>query len=331
MLIDRHYRPHINDYDRISSTNLRNFNLKNLKKIDPRMARYYADAKMMGGSFKSFVSKIGNFGKKILKTMPRISKMLHTFTGKALTWLNSDTGKAIVDKLAKAAEAGLKLPGLSQIINKLPSVAKEGFDRLTEIVTNIKEQNPGVTLDQAKNLVQDIYNTSTNIYQDYKDSQKKAEEKTAEIADKVSNMIKEDGKQEISAGLLKSAKYLPLFELCQPVYTKKSKSGGMISLNVPYYKKPSDLIKRFVPNPALALKEYPVCAGKIAGRLYLGGSKNSGKDLKGLPNPNAFKQTKVPEVVTIKTGITEESSKGLCAKKSGKSLSLLDKLRSNKL
>ena len=295
------------------------------------MARYYADAKMMGGSFKSFVSKIGNFGKKILKTMPRISKMLHTFTGKALTWLNSDTGKAIVDKLAKAAEAGLKLPGLSQIINKLPSVAKEGFDRLTEIVTNIKEQNPGVTLDQAKNLVQDIYNTSKNIYQDYKDSQKKAEEKTAEIADKVSNMIKEDGKQEISAGLLKSAKYLPLFELCQPVYTKKSKSGGMISLNVPYYKKPSDLIKRFVPNPALALKEYPVCAGKIAGRLYLVGSKNSGKDLKGLPNPNAFKQTKVPEVVTIKTGITEESSKGLCAKKSGKSLSLLDKLRSNKL
>lgn len=321
MLInDKHYRPHLGSYHALSTVHLRNLNLKYLKRLDSGLAKNYSDYKMMGGSLKSFFGKIGKFGRKVLSSMPAISKALHTITGKALNFLTSDTGKSIVDKIGNAINSAI--PGLGTVIKQGVPLLKKGYDGLTELINNIHNQNPGVSIDQATQLVKDIYNTSQNIYKDYKDDKQKAEEKaleqTKEITNKVNDIIKEEGKQEISAGLLKSAKYLPLFTLINPVYTKKSKDGGMVKLDIPVFKKPTELIKKFVPNGPVAVKEYPTAAiKKYAGRLFLSGecgtsaikNNDSGRlYLGGLPNP--LTKTEAP-------------------KPKGKSL--LDKLRKNEL
>lgn len=299
------YRPHLNSYATISTVHLRNLNLKNLKRLDSDIARHYSEFKMMGGSVKGFFRKIGNFGRKILNVMPGISRTLHKLTGKALEFLNSDTGKAIVDKIGKAVETGLKIPGISKVINRLPEITKKGFDGLTDIINNIKNKNPGVSFDQAKNLVHDIYNTSKEIYED----QKRAEEETKKTVDGVNEIIKQEGKQEISAGLMKSAKYLPIMGLVNPVYVK-DKKGGMI----PRWKKPTDLIKRYLGESAV--KEYPTAmVNKYAGRLYLGG------------------ECGVSAVKTKKSGQESKDmssqEKGGSKKSTGKTL--LEKLRNNEL
>lgn len=331
MLInDKHYRPHLGSYHALSTVHLRNLNLKYLKRLDSGLAKNYSDYKMMGGSLKSFFGKIGKFGRKVLSSMPAISKALHSITGKALNFLTSDTGKAIVDKIGTAINSAI--PGLGTVIKQGVPLLKKGYDGLTELINNIHNQNPGVSIDQATQLVKDIYNTSQNIYKDYKDDRQKAQdqkeseqktaeqkalEQTKEITDKVNDIIKDEGKQEISAGLLKSAKYLPLFTLVNPVYTKKSKDGGMVKLDIPIFKKPTELIKKYVPNGPIAVKEYPTAAiKKYAGRLFLAGqcgtsaTKNdSGRlYLGGLPNP--LTKTEAP-------------------KPKGKTL--LDKLRKNEL
>lgn len=347
MIIDKLYKPHLNSYHSISTVHLRNLNIKNLKRLDSRLAKNYADYKRMGGgSLKSFLGKVGRFGRKVLNAMPAISRKLHALTGKALTWLNTDTGKAIVDKLAKAAETGLKLPGISNIIKKIPEVAKEGFDRLTEIVQGIKEKNPGVSVEQATQLVKDIYNTSKNIYNEYQDSKKKAEEETAKIADKLSDVIKEEGKQEISAGLMKAGKYLPLFSLVNPVYVKKSKDGGMIKLPVPKFKKPSDLIKKYISEQAV--KDYPTAAvNKYAGRLYLAGmcGPTPENEPRAMATVKGSKSGRLylggeDEIQNVdnkfKKGIkqspeTEKSFSAGKSKGSSKGKSLLDKLRNGEL
>ena len=310
----RLYRPHLNSYATISTIHLRNLNVKNLKRLDSDLAKKYKDFKMMGGSLKTFFKKVGNFGRKVLSTMPRISRVLHKITGKALDFLNSDTGKAIVNTVGKAVETGLHLPGLSKVINRIPEVAKKGFDGLTDIINNIKKQNPGVSMEQAKDLVQNIYNTSKEIYKDYQDDKQKAEQKaleeTKKTVDGVNEIVKDEGKQEISAGLLKAAKYLPLMSLVNPVYVE-DKKGGMI----PKFKKPSNLIKKYLGEQAV--KEYPTAAvNKYAGRLYLAGQ--CGKP-KGLPNPLA-----------VAKGESQDMKNGTGVKKS-KGKSLLEKLRNNEL
>ena len=320
MIINNRYTPRLDEYSRIATTNLRNLNVKKLKMIDPELAKTYCQYKLMGGSIKSFFQRIGNTAKKILNVMPQVSRTLHTLTGHALNFLNSPMGKSIIDKLGKAAEAGLKMPGLAKIINKIPEVAKKGFDGLTEIINNVKNKT-GVPLDQAKNLVQDIYNTSKEIYKDYQDDKQKALEETKKISEKVGDIIKEEGKAEVSAGLMKSAKYLPLMRLVNPVYTKKSKDGGMINLPVPRFKKPSDLIRKYISEQAV--KDYPTAAvNKYAGRLYLGGSGMCGPTPKGLKNPLA----KNTESGRLYLG-GSKSSKSESTNKSN----LLDKLRKGKL
>lgn len=314
MIINNRYTPRLDEYSRIATTNLRNLNVKKLKMIDPELAKTYCQYKLMGGSIKSFFQRIGNTAKKILNVMPQVSRTLHTLTGHALNFLNSPVGKSIIDKLGKAAEAGLKMPGLAKIINKIPEVAKKGFDGLTEIINNVKNKT-GVPLDQAKNLVQDIYNTSKEIYKDYQDDKQKALEETKKISEKVGDIIKEEG---VSAGLMKSAKYLPLMRLVNPVYTKKSKDGGMINLPVPRFKKPSDLIRKYISEQAV--KDYPTAAvNKYAGRLYLGGSGMCGPTPKGLKNPLASSGRLY--LGGSKSSKSESTSKS----------NLLDKLRKGKL
>lgn len=323
MLInDKHFRPHLSSYYSFTDANLRNLNLKYLKQLDSNLSRNYAEYKMMGGSIKSFFQKVNNFGKKVLSAMPRVSKVLHNVTGKVLNALNTPTGKAIVDKIGDMVNG--VAPGVGTIIKRIPEVAKKGYDGLTDIINKIHEHAPQVSIEQATNLVKDIYNTSKNIYTDYKDEKQKADEKkkedeknkeelnkkaleeTKDIAEKLTDVIKEE-KGEVSAGLMKSAKYLPIMRLVNPVYTKKSKEGGMIDLPIPRYTKPSTLIKRYLGEEAN--KNYPTAAvNKYAGRLFLAGKCSGRLYLAG-------KDEKEP--TTRKTGL--------------KGKSLLDKLRNDEL
>ena len=135
------YRPHVNSYATMSTIHLRNLNVKNLKRLDSNLANKYKDYKIMGGSLKSFFGKIGSFGRKVFNSLPSFSKKLHSLTGKALDFLNSDTGKSIINSIGQAVETGIKVPGLSKVINRLPEIAKKGFDGLTEIIENIKNKN----------------------------------------------------------------------------------------------------------------------------------------------------------------------------------------------
>ena len=166
--------------------------------------------------------------------------------------------------------------------------------------------------DFIKLLLETILRTSKEIYED----QKRAEEETKKTVDGVNEIIKEEGKQEISAGLIKSAKFLPIMGLVNPVYVK-DKKGGMI----PRWKKPSDLIKRYLGERAL--KEYPTAAvNKYAGRLYLGGKCGKVKNVR--PQFVAEKSGQEPKDMS-----SQEKGGSKKIKSNGKSL--LEKLRNNEL
>ena len=245
----------------INSINLdRNYNIKTLSKFDKDLAKKYIDGKKYGGSLKSFWQKAKSFGKKVINSPAKIASKIYPYMKKGIDFLaKNDTAKNLINAIPKVGPA---------INMGLQSVSKV-TDVVDNIINAIKEKNPNVATNEAKQLVKDIADTvkdvtsATELSQDTKD-------KIKNNVDKVYNALPDVIKTEGLPKVQSAAGYLPFINPSE-IITKelKNKKGGVSeAIRV---KKPLMITKH--PELFRRWKTYnPKTVGELAGRVFLRGS-----------------------------------------------------------
>lgn len=266
-----------------SMRTLYHLNTTKLTRVNPKMIgrvygkdsqKSFMEGKRRGGSLKSFFKKVGS-------KIGRIGKKIYTGVKKGVDWLqNTDTGKKVKDAVKKVlttvvpyipAVGPAIAPFIDPAIDGTLKVVDEGTKLFDKLVEDVKNKNPGASVDDIKNIVNQVKNTYNTV-------------KDSKIVDKVSEALKNRTEQNIKdisknlpdvvkaegvADLIKVAKYLPLLDKSTIKTEEKQKKGGSIS-TVYKIRKPGKEIRMILGDKAD--REYsPLKVARVAGKIYLGG------------------------------------------------------------
>lgn len=278
------------------------YSIKNLRKIDERLARDYSQTQLYGGSFKSFWKKVSSIGKKVLNAPAQIASKVYPYMKKGIDFLaKNDTAQTLIKSIPKAG------PIISEGVKQLSKIT----DTTDKIIESIRNKNPSIAVNEAKNLV-------TNVRDAVKDVSDKAnisdeqKQKIKDNADKVYNalpsLIKSEGFEKVE----KAAGYLPFLDSATMKITERTgKNGGALKPRIRFTK------PRIITQHADIFKKYkipdynPEVVGTVGGALFsrvkphgnfkddtkhwaqekaLDDIERKVKDGPGATNPNALKK-----------------------------------------
>lgn len=247
-----------------SLTNDRHYNIKSLKNIDKDLARTYTNTKYYGGSLKSFWNKVKKFGKKVINAPAQIASKIYPYMKKGIDFLSKNqTAKNIINSIPKVGPAiNVGLDGLSKIT--------DGVDK---IIDNIKNKNPAINMNQAKDLLNNIKTTVDNVVDKApitEEQKKKFRENEQKVYKYLPDAIKTEGLDKVN----KAAGYLPFLDTSTLTVKEKVGKGGNILGNIYRYKKPMLITKHQELFKHLP-KYDPEAVGKVGGKIF-GNKKTEG-------------------------------------------------------
>lgn len=261
--------------------NDRHYNIKSLRSIDKGLARKYTDAKYYGGSLKSFWEGAKKFGKRILNSAVETTKNMYKGPKMLIDAISkSDTAKNVISKVGNAVGSSFGVPTLGTMINTGITSANSITDMIENIIKNIKNKNPQLAVNDIKNVVKKVKDTTEEITKqtNLKDEEKqKVLDNVKKIYDKLPEVIKSEGLNKVD----KAAGYLPFVDVntLKAVEKKtKSKTGGMVNkqawkitkpIIIRHYKHIFDKLPKYEPQVVA-----DVAAGVYGGRLTLSGSSS---------------------------------------------------------
>lgn len=271
-------RPSIREAIHFDTTSLRNVNTKKLEMMNKHAKKMYIDSRYhagrlylgKGAGLKNFLKKVGRFAKKAYKKViePGYKKIIKP----GLNFLTqNETGKALVSTISKTlGSAASMLPvvgDLAQpIIEKqLPTVlsaANNITTGLENVVQSIKDKNPQITVNQAK----DIYSTIKKTYDSLSEDMKKTkEEQMKKIEQNLPDTVRAEGFEAVR----KSAPFLPILDLSTLKEEQTQTKGGKLKR----------VYKVRKPTGADKYGKYSAhIVARVAGRMFLSGSCHATTD-----------------------------------------------------
>lgn len=245
--------------------NDKSYSIKNLRKIDERLARDYSQTQLYGGSFKSFWKKVSNIGKKVLNAPSKIASKIYPFMKKGIDFLaKNDTAQDIIKSIPKAG------PIISEGVKQLSKIT----DTTDKIIENIRNKNPSVAFNEAKNLVTNVRDAVKDVSDkaNISDEQKqKIKDNTDKVYNALPSLIKSEGLEKVE----KAAGYLPFLDSATMKITERTgKNGGALKPRIRFTK------PRIITQHADIFKKHkipdynPEIIGTVGGVLF---GKNNGK------------------------------------------------------
>ena len=235
------------------------YSIKNLRKIDERLARDYSQTQLYGGSFKSFWKKVSNIGKKVLNAPAQIASKIYPHMKKGIDFLaKNETAQSIINSIPQAG------PIISEGVKQLSKIT----DTTDKIIENIKNKNPGVAFNEAKNLVTNVRDAVKDV-SDKANISEEQKQKIKDNADKVYNalpsLIKTEGLEKVE----KAAGYLPFLDSATMKITERTgKNGGVLKPKIRFTKpkiitQHADIFKKY------KIPDYnPEVVGAVGGALF---------------------------------------------------------------
>lgn len=271
-----------------SLTNDRHYSIKQIRNIDKNLARTYTNAKYYGGSLKSFWNKVKKFGKRVISSAVNTTRQMY----KPAKWIinklaNSKTAESVINGIGNAVGSAVGVPGLGAIINTGLKSADTITDSIENIIKNIMDKNPSLTIQEIKNLINKVKTTtenvvnSTNISQEEKD---KVKENVNKIYNKLPDVIKSEGFKKVD----EAAGYLPVVDFSTLKQKELKGKGGVIH---PKYRvvKPMIITKYkelFKDLPAYKADSVGTVAGAIVGKKIASKPKDGCSGRVGLAGGN---------------------------------------------
>ena len=276
-----------------SMTNDRHYNIKTLKNLDKNLAKTYTNTKYYGGSLKSFWNKVKSFGKKVLNAPAQIASKIYPWMKKGIDKL--DESKTIKGLLEAVPIVGPAIPAAIHGV-------KEITDNVDELIKNIKEKNPGASVQQIKEIINKVKNTFNDVKDKVPEEDKKIIKNNVDkILNKLPNVIKKEGITKVD----KAAGYLPYLDKSTMKIEDRTGKGGRVLAPKIRFAKPiiiskyKDIFSKLPTYDAKIIGEvggaiyYKVKDGKKdkdSGRVSLGGEIET-------PTKNISSgKVKVPEV-----------------------------------
>lgn len=248
--------------------NDKGYSIKNLRKIDERLARDYSQTQLYGGSFKSFWKKVGQIGKKVLNAPAQIASKIYPAMKKGIDFLaKNETAKNLISAIPKAG------PIINEGIKHLSKIT----DVTDKIIENIRNKNPSVAVNEAKNLVTGIRDAVKDVT-DKTTISEEQKKKIKDNADKVYNALPSVIKSEGLEKVQKAAGYLPFLDpATMKVMERTSKKGGVLKPKIRFTKPKiiteyKDVFKKFEPYN-------PETVGVIGGKVFFDYIKKTGNKL----------------------------------------------------
>lgn len=235
------------------------YSIKNLRKIDERLARDYSQTQLYGGSFKSFWKKVSSIGKKVLNAPAQIASKVYPYMKKGIDFLaKNDTAQTLIKSIPKAG------PIISEGVKQLSKIT----DTTDKIIENIRNKNPSVAFNEAKNLVTNVRDAVKDV-SDKANISEEQKQKIKDNADKVYNalpsLIKTEGLEKVE----KAAGYLPFLDSATMKITERTgKNGGVLKPRIRFTK------PRIITQHADIFKKYkipdynPEVVGTVGGALF---------------------------------------------------------------
>lgn len=307
-------RPSLREATRLETLQAKNVNIKKLKMMHPQAAKTWHNARHHGGrmflgagfgswlkkAFKGVKNFASNAYNKVLK--PAYQKVLKP----GLDFLTkNEVGKSLVDgasKIIGSAVSAIPVVGpiagpvvsnsLPGVLNSVDNIA----DAAEKVVQSIKDKNPQVTVQQAK----DIVNTVKKTYNTLNDELKKTkQEQTLKSLKALPETIKAEGFEAV----YKAAPFLPVLDLTTLKQDEATTKGGKLK----------QVYKIRKPTGADKYGKYsaPIVA-RVAGRMFLG--KGTSSEVGTSSEPEKVKPVKTETVKADKP-------------KTSKNMDLLQELR----
>jgi hypothetical protein len=337
-----------------------NKGVKELKKLDAsrRLARRFTDIKYYGGSFKSFLSKVKGFGKRIWESAKNVTKNMYKPVKGVIKILQKEPVKSLVEKGANAVGTAFGVPGLGKIVSTAVKGADSISDILESIVKAITEKNPNVTVQEAKKLVNEVRNVVDDVGSQLgKDNVseeviKKIKEQGQQVLQKLPTLIKHEGYDKVE----QAAGYLPFLDAKTYKEKERTGKGGRVLEPMKRFLKPKIVTKYQHIFDKYGIPKYsPDIVGKVGGRMFMGGKKIKNNEcgrmgngisdkagrMGGMPNPKSIEEHMTKELGRKPTDeefserwnkISKSTQKAMYGKKKGgaeeSKESLLDILKS---
>lgn len=329
-----------------------NKGVKELKKLDAsrRLARRFTDIKYYGGSFKSFLSKVKGFGKRIWESAKNVTKNMYKPVKGVIKILQKEPVKSLVEKGANAVGSAFGVPGLGKIVSTAVKGADSISDILESVIKAITEKNPNVTVQEAKKLVNEVRNVVDDVGSQLgKDNVseeviKKIKEQGQQVLQKLPTLIKHEGYDKVE----QAAGYLPFLDAKTYKEKERTGKGGRVLEPMKRFLKPKIVTKYQHIFDKYGIPKYsPDVVGKVGGRMFMGGKKSKivnecgrmGNGVGGMPNPKSIEERMTKELGRKPTDeefsekwnkISKSTQKAMYGKKGGAESkeSLLDILKS---
>lgn len=246
-----------------SMTNDRHYNIKTLKNLDKNLAKTYTNTKYYGGSLKSFWNKVKSFGKKVLNAPASVASKIYPWMKKGINKL--DESKTIKGLLEAVPIVGPAIPAAIHGV-------KEITDNVDELIKNIKEKNPGASVQQIKEIINKVKNTFNDVKDKVPEEDKKIlKDNMDKVLKKLPDLIKKEGITKVD----KAAGYLPYLDKSTMKIEDRTGKGGRVLAPKIRFTKPIIIGKYkdvFSKLPAYDAK----VIGEVGGTLY-----NKVKEVKG--------------------------------------------------
>lgn len=238
-----------------SMTNDRHYNIKTLKKLDKNLAKTYTNTKYYGGSLKSFWNKVKRFGKNVLNAPAKIMSKIYPWMKKGIDKLDASTvAKNLLEKVPIVG------PAIPAAIHGL----KEITDNVDVLIKEIKEKNPGASIQQIKEIVRKIMNTFNEVKEKVPEEDRKIiKDNVDKVLRKLPDVIKKEGVAKVD----KAAGYLPYLDKSSMKIEERTGKGGRILAPKIRFIKPNIINKYkdvFAKLPAYDAK----LIGEVGGAIY---------------------------------------------------------------
>ena len=247
--------------------NDKGYDVKKLRKIDDRLARDYTQTQLYGGSLKSFWQKVKKIGKKVIQAPAQIASKIYPHMKKGIDFLaKNETASNIIKSIPKVG------PAIDMGVKSLSKIT----DSVDNIIKSIREKNPSVAFNEAKNIVTDIKDTVKNVSDKVEmsdETRKKIKDNTDKVYNALPSLIKSEGLEKVQ----KAAGYLPFLDTATMKITERTgKSGGALKPRIRFTK--PIMITRH-PEFFKAWAPYnPETVGALGGAVY--GRRIKSKDSK---------------------------------------------------
>lgn len=277
-------------------TNDQHYNIKSLKKLDKDLAKTYTNTKYYGGSLKSFFKKVGRFTKKVLNAPAKIASKIYPWMKKGIDALDkNDTAKKLLEKVPIVG------PALPAVVHGLKDIT----DNVDVLIKNIKEKNPGASVQQIKEIIKKI----TGTFNDVKDKIPEEDKKIIkDNVDKVLKHLPDIIKKEGVAKVDKAAGYLPYLDKSTMKNEERTGKGGRVLAPKIRFTKPSiinkykEVFSKLPPYDAKAVGEV---GGALFNKSWKNLIKNKEKTSLADKNKDLFEKTKKKsgEITTEPTNV----------------------------